>query len=96
MQMSVLKDLSDVLTKSFYGFASNGLLKKEFLQKYDNMIKSMMTIMIHGLPDFYQISKIEQERFILNSVWSMIVPCLTKQGYAEYQLLLPKNSKRNL
>lgn len=93
MQMSVLNDLSNVLTESFYGFVSRGTLKKDFLQEYDKIIQVIMTVMVYGLPDFYQTQKVEQERSILNCVWSIILPCLTGQGYQEYQLLFEQNPK---
>lgn len=87
MQVSVLNDLSDVLTKSFQGFVSSKTLKKDFLQEYDKIIRVIMTVMVYGLPDFYQTQKTEQGRSGLNCVWSIIIPCLTEQGYKEYRQL---------
>ena len=87
MQVSVLKDLNDVLTESFYNFVDNGLLKKEFLMEYDRIIKTIMTLIVHGLPDFYQMHGAEQNSLALNCVWSIIIPCLTGQGYKEYKYI---------
>ncbi len=95
MQVSVLNDLSDVFTKSFQNFVTSGILKKDFLQEYDKIIRVIMTIMVYGLPDFYQTPKAEQEFSIPKCVWSIIIPCLTEQGYKEYQLLLEQNPKDN-
>ena len=96
MQVSVLNDLSDLLTKSFQNFVSSGILKKDFLQEYDKIIKVIMTVMVYGLPDFYQASEAEQDFSILKCVWSIIIPCLTEQGYKEYQLLFEQNPKDNI
>lgn len=87
MQVSVLNDLSDVLAKSFHGFVAAGLLKKEFLQEYDKIIGAVMTVMVHGLPDFYQAQKSVGDGSTLKCIWSIIIPCLTEKGYQEYQLL---------
>ena len=87
MQVSVLNDLNDVLTKSFQNFVSNGILKKDYLQEYSRIIRVVMTTMVYGLPDFYQTPKAEQDFSTLKCVWSIIIPCLTEQGYKEYQLL---------
>lgn len=91
MQVSVLNDLNDVLTKSFQNFVSKGILKKDFLQEYDKIIRVIMNIMVYGLPDFYQTPKAEQDFSPLKCVWSIIIPCLTEQGYKEYQLLFEQN-----
>ena len=87
IQVSVLKDLNDVLTESFRSFIENGLLKMKFSKEYDGIIRAIMTLMIHGLPDFYQMQSVEQDPLILNCVWSIIIPCLTEQGKIEYDLL---------
>lgn len=91
MQLSVLRDLNDTLTSSFRNFIDNGLLKKEFSQEYNGIIRTIMTLMVHGLPDFYQIQKTEQNSLIL-CVWSIIIPCLTEQGYQEYLLMSQEKS----
>ena len=95
MQVSVLNDLSDVLTKSFHDFVSVGLLKKELLQEYDKIIGVIMTVMVHGLPDFYQAQKSVEDRSTLKCIWSVIIPCLTEKGRQEYQLLLEEDTERN-
>lgn len=95
MQVSVLNDLSDVLTKSFHDFVSVGLLKKEFLQEYDKIIGVIMTVMVHGLPDFYQAQKSVEDGSTLKCIWSVIISCLTEKGRQEYQLLLEQDTERN-
>lgn len=82
MQLSVLNDLHDVLTLSFRNFMDNGLLKKEFSKEYPGMIKMIMTLMVHGLPDLYRQHAKEQS--LISCAFSAIVPCLTVQGYEEY------------
>lgn len=86
MQVSVLKDVNDILTESFHNFIDNGLLKEEFSMEYGSMIRAIMTLMIHGLPDFYQMQEAEKNSLTLKCVWSIIIPCLTERGYQEYLL----------
>lgn len=86
MQVSVLKNLRDVLTESFHNFVNAGLLKKEFTQEYSNIVGAIMTLMVYGLPDFYQTK--EDNMIIRNCVWSIIIPCFTEQGYEQYKLLM--------
>lgn len=91
MQRSVLNDLNDVLTRSFQGLVSSGSLKKEFSREYDGIIGAIMTLMAHGLPDFFHPPETGRDISALNCIWCMIVPCLTEQGRGEYQLLLGQN-----
>lgn len=93
MQVSVLNDLSDILTKSFHDFVSAGLLKKEFLQEYDKIIGVIMTVMVHGLPDFYQATQNAGKESTLKCIWGIIIPCLTEKGQREYQLLLNQDTE---
>lgn len=88
MQVSVLKDLKDVLTESFQNFVAGGLLKKEFMEEYYRIIDVIMALMVYGLPDFCQIQEQENCTSILSCVWSIIIPCLTRQGCEEYRLLI--------
>ncbi len=87
MQVSVLNDMSDALTESFHNFVADGLLKKEFSEEYGGIIRAVMTLMVHGLPDFYRMQDEEQNALRLNCVWSVIIPCLTERGRMEYNLL---------
>lgn len=84
MQVSVLRDLNDVLTESFQNFADQSLLKKEFSQEYSNIIITIMTLMVYGLPDFYKLQQEECNSRTLNCIWSVMIPCLSEQGYKEY------------
>lgn len=94
MQLSVMNDLSDVLTRSFRGFVSNGLLKKEFMQEYDCMVGTIMTLMVYGLPDFFQTPGTGEDLSALRCVWSIIIPCLTEQGKKEYRLLSAQSAEK--
>lgn len=87
MQVSVLKDLSDVLAGSFQNFVVNGLLKPELTQEYSNIINAIMTLMVYGLPDFCRMREADESTLLLNCVWSIIIPCLTEQGQKEYAML---------
>ena len=84
MQVSVLRDVSDVLTESFQNFADNGMLKREFSEEYGSIIKAIMALMIHGLPDIYQMQEAERNALTLKCIWSILIPCLTERGYEEY------------
>ena len=86
MQISVLKNLREILTESFHNFVNAGLLKKDFTQEYNNIVDAIMTLMVYGLPDFYQTE--ENNTSILNCVWSIIIPCFTEQGHETYGLLM--------
>lgn len=92
MQISVLKNLREVLTESFHNFVNAGLLKKDFTQEYGNIVDAIMTLMVYGLPDFYQTEG--KNTSILNCVWSIIIPCFTEQGREKYNLLM--SSRRAL
>ena len=87
MQISVLKNLREALTEAFHNFVNAGLLKKDFTQEYSNIEDAIMTLMVYGLPDFYQTE--ETNTSILNCVWSIIIPCFTEQGHEKYNLLMP-------
>lgn len=84
MQVSVLRDVNDVLTESFQNFVDNGVLKKEFSTEYASIIRGIMSLMIHGLPDIYQMRENEKCALALKCVWSIMIPCLTERGYEEY------------
>lgn len=84
MQVSVLKNLKDVLTESFHNFVNAKLLKKDYIEEYSNIVNVIMALMVYGLPDFME----EDNTSILNCVWSIIIPCLTEQGYETYHLLM--------
>lgn len=84
MQVSVLKDLRDVLTESFHNFINAGLLKKDYTEEYRNIVNVIMALMVYGLPDFMK----EDNTPILDCVWSIIIPCLTEQGNETYRLLM--------
>lgn len=93
MQVSVLKDLNDVLTRSFGGFVEKGLLKEEFSKEYDGIIAAMMTMMVYGLPDFCRIREDGPALRPSDCVWSMLIPCMTSQGLTEYHLLLDRGQQ---
>lgn len=84
MQVSVLKNLKDVLTESFHNFVNARLLKKDYTEEYSNIVNVIMALMVYGLPDFME----EDNAPILNCVWSIIIPCLTEQGHDTYRLLM--------
>lgn len=93
MQVSVLKNLRDALTESFHNFVNAGLLKEEFAQEYKNIAGVIMTLMVYGLPDFYQME--ETNRLLLNCVWSILIPCFTEPGREQYNsLMLMEKSQR--
>lgn len=86
MQVSVLKDLRDVLTEAVGYFADAGFLKKEFMQEYRHTVDAILTLIVYGLPDFCQTE--EDNQPIIDCVWSIIIPCFTGQGRGEYQRLM--------
>lgn len=88
MQVSVLRDLSDVLKTSFENFADSGILKKEFCQEYGKIADVIMALLVHGLTDFHQVQAGEKDTFKRDCIWSIMIPCLSEQGKIEYQLLL--------
>lgn len=96
MQVSVLTDLRDVLTESFHNFIHAGLLKRELNQEYSNIIGAIMTLMVYGLPDFYQSQESEDASPIIGCVWSIIIPCFTEQGRIQYDLLMKRKKSKDL
>lgn len=87
MQVSVMEDLNDTLIKSFENFTNNGILKKEYVREYPQIVSAIMTLMIYELPNFRQMQVQEEQSHWLDCVWSIIIPCLTERGQMEYQLL---------
>ena len=80
-------DLQTALTETFDDFVEKLLLKKDLSRQYQGITKVIMTFMIHGLPDFYQVSEQEKEVLTLDCFWSLIFPCLTEKGREEYETL---------
>lgn len=85
MQISVLRDWNEVLAGSFHHFVETGILKKEFQPEYGGIITAIMTLMIHGLPNFHQMPNTDSSAAVLSCVWSIILPCLTEEGHRQYQ-----------
>lgn len=92
IQVSILRDLSDVLKTSFENFTHSGILKKEFCQEYGKIAEIIMALLVHGLTDFHQVQAGEKDTFRLDCIWSIIIPCLSEQGMIEYQLLFPQEA----
>ena len=90
MQISVLRDLNDVLLKSFENFSAGGILRKEFSQEYGKIADVIMTLIVHGLPNFCQERDGENDMAWIECVWSVIIPYLTARGQEEYQSLYVK------
>ena len=92
MQLSVMRNLNEVLIKTLENFADNGILRIEFRQEYDKIAVVIMTLMVHGLPDFHKVQGSEKDTSWINCVWSIIAPCLSEQGQKEYQAILAQRS----
>lgn len=87
MQIRVLMDLHSALTEAFHDFVEKQMLKKDFSRQYGGIISAVLTFMIHGLPDFYQVREEDETALTLYCFWSMIIPCLSEKGRKEYESL---------
>lgn len=92
MQLSVMRNLNEVLIKTFENFADSGILRIEFRQEYDKIAVIIMTLAVHGLPDFRIVQGSKKDASWINCVWSIVVPCLSEQGQKEYQAIFAQRS----
>lgn len=88
MQASVLKDLNDVLVKTFQNFADNGIFTEESRREANKLADIIMTLMAHGLHDFRHMTDAEKDIYWLECVWCIVTPRLSVRGQTEYQSLL--------
>ncbi len=78
IQVKVLGDMKEMLTKGFSSLTASGLMKSDMVDRQQEyFVKSIMTIIIFG--DTF----LKQNRY--QALWSLIYPLLTNEGIRSYQ-----------
>lgn len=86
IQLSVMKDMYELLLETFQMLQEKGLMKQEeLLNQYSYTIQAIIMISTHGKSNFVIE---EQEINRLHYFWAIIFPLLTEKGKEQYIQIL--------
>lgn len=84
IQLSVIKDLAEVLSRAIENLVASGELRRDCTCAYTGIVSCMISVLAYGIPAVTDSSAAEQ----LSCIWSVLVPCLTETGLCKLKEIL--------
>ncbi len=86
MQIKVVNDFYTLFTDIFTNFLNKGIMKEElYAGQYEDLSISLLSINMYGTQEIILLQKfLPQQKSILSTLWSLILPHLTKEGIDMY------------